>query len=504
MISEIKAGAILNYINIFLRIGIGAFLNPFILYHLGKSEFGLYTIAGTIVSYIALMDFGLTASIGKFLSEYQANKDLKGEAHFLGNVTAIFSTVAIAILLIGGVIYFFLDNIFPNFTKSELSTYQTLYLLALCNTAFCFPLNAMGGVLTSRSKFIIPGVVRTGLSLLNVIGTILVLILGYKSIALLSVNIITGIAGLAINTVYAFSFLGVRLSWNGWDLPLCKKVYAFSGWVFVAYLSGVLNWGTGGFILGMTCTPEDIAVFSFGMAIFSYYYTFSSSIPSLFTARIVKMVVSKSDSKELTLLMSQVSRVLISLLLLMLSGIILFGQEFLHLWVGESLKERTNESWLVAVVLCSGATISLTQGVGGQIIQAKNLVKDNARVQIIIALSCSILAYYLSISYGALAIAASTALSYIIGQVFYTNWIYHKKAGINLTLYYSTILKKLLLSLIFPITAGIMLNLSISDSTWFTLISKIVTMSIIHILSFYFLYLNENERHSYLLCIFQK
>lgn len=504
MVSEIKAGSLLNYVNIFLRIGIGLFLSPFILSHLGESEYGLYTIAGTIVGYIALMDFGLTASTGRFLSEYQAKKDIKGEAHFLGNITAIFSLIAIGIMSCGIVIFFFLDKIFPNFTPSEMSIYKVLYLLALANTACCFPLNAMGGILTSRTKFFIPGLARTALSLLNVTGTFLCLTMGYKSIALLSVNVITGVSGLIFNAIYAFGYLKVRMTWNGWDWALCRKVYAFSSWVFVSYLSGVLNWGSGSFILGMTCTPTDIAIFSFGMALFSYYFTFSSAIPGLFTARIVQMVTNNASKKEITLLMSQVSRVLTCILFLLFTGIILFGQEFLELWVGDTLQEQTIESWYVAVILCSGATLPLIQSIGNQVLQAMNLVKENARIQILIAATCVVLGYLASQEYGVIAVASATACSYVIGQVFYLNWVYKKKAGIILSLYFTEVFSKLPLVILFPLSAYFLTNHFIQDSSWEVFFCKISIYIIVYIPAFCFLYLRREERVSYCPILFRK
>lgn len=52
--NEIKAGAAVNYLNLIVRIGIGFLLSPFILYHLGVGEYGVYTIAGAIVGWLAM------------------------------------------------------------------------------------------------------------------------------------------------------------------------------------------------------------------------------------------------------------------------------------------------------------------------------------------------------------------------------------------------------------------------------------------------------------------
>ena len=118
--SEIKAGAVLNYISLFLRLGVSFFLSPYILICLGPSEYGVYTIAGSIIGWLALCDFGLTLSTTKFISEYQARGDTEGEAHYLGNIAALFSVIGLFVLVVGLCLFPFLGDFFPKFTKCYL------------------------------------------------------------------------------------------------------------------------------------------------------------------------------------------------------------------------------------------------------------------------------------------------------------------------------------------------------------------------------------------------
>ena len=113
MKSEIRSGAFLNYANLLLRMGVDFFLIPLLLLCLGKSEFAIYTLAGVVVSRLALCDFGLTASATRFLSEYRARGDAAGEAHFLGNLLALFSLIGLLVLVLGLAFYPFLGMNIP-------------------------------------------------------------------------------------------------------------------------------------------------------------------------------------------------------------------------------------------------------------------------------------------------------------------------------------------------------------------------------------------------------
>lgn len=429
--SEIKTGAVLNYISLFVKLGIGFFLSPFILESLGKSEFGIYSIAGTIIGWLALCDFGLTASTTKFLCEYQAKGDKEGEAHYLGNVAALFSIVGGVVLVAGLCVYPFLGNIFPKFSESELKLYRILYLMTLLNTSIMFPFRALGGIASSRQKYKVPGMVALGLSLCTTASTVALLLLGYKSIALCAAGIFFGVLNLAWGVFYSFVCLKARISWKGWDFPLCKSLFAFSFWMFLDQLIGIFNWGCGTTIMGMTQGAAQIAAYVYGLHLMQYYFMASNCIAGLFLPKVVKLVNKQVDKEELTDLWIKVARVHVLILGLMLSGLVIFGRQFLALWVGRTLGAATYESWLVALLLIGTITVPLVQCLGWQILQAYNAIRFRVKVLLFIAAGNLVLGYVLSIHYGAVGLAAGTALSFILGQWIFMNLLYRYKIGLN-------------------------------------------------------------------------
>ena len=429
--TEIKAGAILNYTSMFIRLGVGFLLSPFILECLGKSEFGVYSIAGSIISWLALCDFGLSASTTKFVCEYQARGDREGEAHYLGNIAALFAVIGSVVLVSGLCIYPFLNQIFPKFTAEEMQLCRILYLMSLFNTAIMFPARSLGGITTARQKYKVPGVVGLLFSVLTIASTVAVLLLGYKSIVLCAASITWGVIGLLWNVYYSFVTLKARMTWNGWDFPLCKSMFAFSFWMFLDQLIGIFNWGCGNAIIGMTQGASQVAVYSYGLALMHYYFTASNCISGLFLPRVVSMVNGNVDKEILTDLWIKVARVHVIILGLLLSGLLIFGRQFLHLWIGRTLGEETVLSWWVAVLLISTITVPLVQCLGWQILQACNAIKFRVKILVFIAGVNLLLGYFLSLYYGAIGLAAGTAVSFIMGQWVFMNLLYRYKIGLN-------------------------------------------------------------------------
>ena len=97
--SQLKKGAFLNYATIFLTNVVGLLLTPFILNHLGKEEYGVYTTIGALVGTISVLDLGLNNTIVRFVAKYQAEKDKKGEENFLATTMIIYFCISLLSLI---------------------------------------------------------------------------------------------------------------------------------------------------------------------------------------------------------------------------------------------------------------------------------------------------------------------------------------------------------------------------------------------------------------------
>ena len=68
---QIKYGAILSYLGIFAYILIGLLYTPWMIDIIGKDDYGLYTLAYSVIS-LFVFDFGLSAAVQRFIAKYLA------------------------------------------------------------------------------------------------------------------------------------------------------------------------------------------------------------------------------------------------------------------------------------------------------------------------------------------------------------------------------------------------------------------------------------------------
>ena len=78
-----KLGIFLSYLNIALQAVIGFLYVPILLHYIGKSEYGLYQLMGSLIAYFSIMDFGLSAAVIRFYAKYKALKDSIGMENIL-------------------------------------------------------------------------------------------------------------------------------------------------------------------------------------------------------------------------------------------------------------------------------------------------------------------------------------------------------------------------------------------------------------------------------------
>ena len=75
MKNQLKAGVILSYISTVITIAIQLIYMPVMIRLLGKSEYGLYSLVSSVVSYLSLFSLGFTGAYVRFFAKSCNNKE---------------------------------------------------------------------------------------------------------------------------------------------------------------------------------------------------------------------------------------------------------------------------------------------------------------------------------------------------------------------------------------------------------------------------------------------
>ena len=177
--SQLKIGALLSYVVLALQNLVGLVYTPFMLRMMGKSEYGLYSIAASIVAYLTVLDLGFGNAIVRYTAKYRAEGKQEEQHKMFGMFFLLYCLIGIVVLIAGGVLYLNAGKIFDaSMTVSELSRTKVILALMVANLAITFPFSLFGSIITAYEQFVFQKVLNIVRIVLNTATMIVLLYLG--------------------------------------------------------------------------------------------------------------------------------------------------------------------------------------------------------------------------------------------------------------------------------------------------------------------------------------
>ena len=489
--SQLKKGALLSYSNILLTNIIGLVLTPYIIRKLGDSEYGLFTLIGSFVGYLALMNLGINNAVIRFVAKYKAQNDREGEKIFLSTTMWVYFCISFVLVCLGMVAYFNFENIFSDsLTSEEMVKGKIMFLLFVFNLSFTIPGGSFQGICEGYERFIFPRLLSIVRYVLRSVTIFAVLMYGGKAISIVVVDTIFSFLAILITALYVFKNIGIKVSLYGFDKSMVKEIFAYSLWVFLFGIVYKFQWNAGQVVLGINTDTVTVAIYGVGILLGSYYGAFSGGINSVLIPRATQMVVKRSDGLTLTKAMIKVGRLNTFILFFILSGFILFGKAFIFLWVGETYLL----SWYIAIMIMLVMTMPLIQAFGNSILEARKKNRYKSILSIVTVGTAVIIGFFLSKDYGIFGIAIPLISAMGINSII-MNFYYKKIFDFKILFFFSK-------AVIIPF--GIFLVLTtvtyfllkyVEIQNWFTLLLGIVIYTFISLTAVFFIAMNDYEKN---------
>jgi len=487
--NQIAKGALISYVAIFLNIVITFFYTPWIITQIGISDYGLYSLIGSFLTYF-VVDFGLSGSITRYLAKYRAEGENKKIQNMLGLTMKVYLVIDTFIILVLTVCYFFLKEIFTGLTVDEVEKLKVLYIIAGTFSVLTFAFRPMDGAMMAFEYFVKNKV----LDMVQKFATIfLIIIILMINGGVYELVFITGFVGFIVSLIkyHVFRRLsGVKPNIRYFDYMEMKMLCIFSMWVFVLGIAQQFRLTMMPTVLGVMSNSTEISIFALGMTIEAMVYTVSSALNGLFLPKVTRMVRNSKDRREVSELMIRVGRLQLFIIMLILSGFWLIGDSFINLWVGTGFRNT------YYVVLCLTATniISLTQHIAVDVVYAENKVKIIATFSIITSSLCLALSFVLSPIYGSIGCAIAFIIAMSTNLVL-TNLFYRYSLNLQIGHFFQECHLKILPTLFLILFVFIGIKSSVVIDNWSSLFLLGSAYVAIYMIVSYFILFNEEERN---------
>lgn len=489
-INQLKTGVVLSYVQMALGMVISIIYTPFMLRYLGQSEYGLYNISSSVIAYLSVLNFGFGSAYIRYYSKYKYAGDEKGVRSLNGLFMTVFCGLGLLALICGLSLAFNVKALFgTGLSADELETIKILMLIMAFNMALSFPASVLVSFITANEQFVFQKLVNMIKTVFSPFVTLLVLFAGFRSIGMTLVVTAFSLLTDTINFLYCRKRLKMRFQFTDLDFGLFKEIAGFSGFIAINMIVDEVNWNVDKFLLGRFQGSIATAVYGVAATLNSYYRNISTSITSVFTPRIHKIINSDLGNRNISVLFTKVGRIQFMLLTLIWTGFIFFGKRFIDIWSGKAYAE----AYYIVLMLIIPVTFSLIQGLGIEIQRAKNMHKFRSKAYGIMAIINVGVSIPLCIRYGGVGVAAGTAISIIIGNILIMNWYYYKRIGLDIPRFWMEILK-IVRGVIIPAVFGILITrYTVFCPIWEYLL-MIAAYTVVYSVSIYYCSMNSYER----------
>ena len=321
---------------------------------LASKGYGIYALLTSLVGYYGLLDLGLGQGVIKFVSEYSAKKDLQGIGKSINTalcVQILLGFCGSVILVLFATPLLHLLKVSPAFWNDALAG------LYACTVGFF--LTMISGTLSSA----LMGLQRYDLTskvniIMNIVLTAAITILALMGYRLKEVVYMTVFCSAITLCIFYFIVKNELPEWKlstfAFERAFFRKMFNFSGYMFVSKVSGLFNNYIVRFIISAILGPAVLTFFVVPMKVITALGGFMNNIASVFFpfASELKAVDQRERLRNVYI---KASKYIVTFAFPAYLLFFFFSKEILKMWMGADFAEQ---GWKVMGILSAAYFLS--------------------------------------------------------------------------------------------------------------------------------------------------
>ncbi len=485
-------GAILSYVFTGLNLLVNFIYAPVLLKYLGKSEYGLYQMVASFFAYITIFETSISSGVLRYYCNAKAKNDTEAMENVLSISRHIYRIICVILVFVGAVLIVG----YIAFYRSSLSDAElresVFMLMALIVNMVVSMLNSVYiATITGNERFVFAQSLRIIIQIVQPLICCIVAIRYPYALTIVVGQLIVNMIAATVRRIYAKKSIGIRIIQHKRDPVLSKAILIFASSLLISSIADQIFWKADHIIIGKIYNTALVAIYSIGGQIYTSYQHVGTSITMVFYPQISNLYQEDDALKKISKLFIKVGRIVFYILLIVLSGFIIFGREFLGYWVGSDY----NDAYYVALFVMIPFTIDLVQNIGLSILQVMNKYSFRAKMYFVAAVlnivSTIILAKHLGIKGAAL----STGISMLITSGFILNG-YYMKIGLDVKGFWINIISiliRVLPLIIFAYALNLLWLENVLNGV-IGLVIRILLYSVVYLVLIYTLVMNQDEK----------
>lgn len=486
-----KLGVLASYAYSLTQIVVNLLYVPLLLTGIGKAEYGLYQMVGSIIAYLNVINSTLSAGATRYYSKYYVLGDQDGMANVLGILKRIYrkAYVVVCVGTIGLVVV--LRVVYASSLSEWEITESGLMVVVLAINLIVTMSNTLSiAVINAHEDFAFLKLSMLGATVLQPLFVLLTIKFFPCALTVSVVQLFTNTLCRILQHWYAKRKLGMDTQLRSYDKELERGLLAFSGAVVLALVADQIFWKTNQLILGYMYGTTVVAVYSVGAQVVNAYIPLGLAISSVFLPKVSELWYRGRDLGAISDLFLRISRIALFPLLAVLIGFIVFGRTFVELWAGPGF----DEAYWVAVIILVPFTVDIMQNIGLTILQVMNKYGFRARMYILAAIANVVGTVLLAPRLGCVGASISSAVAILVSSGVILNWYYARRIGLGMARYWKNIIREALPLAALGLVTALVWSAVPHGVSWVSLVAAVMVYAVSYVFVAYCLSADDYER----------
>ena len=333
--SRVLLNVVSNWSGQIFLIGLGFFLAPFVVRHLGDSAYGVWTLTRSLAGYMALLDLGVRGAVTRYVARFFSRSDHEAASRTAASAAAIFLVIALLAAVVSSLLALLvIDHVD---IPSEYRVAAAIVLvLAGVNVGVTLMAGVYSGIVAGLQRFEVLNTIEIAAAGVNGAAVFLALRSGQGILTMAAIQLTVSVCRLlALALLCRRLYPELRIRPRLANSESARTIFSFSVFSFVMQVSGNLIYYCDAAVIGAFLPISLLTFFSIGGTLVDYTRTLVSAVSQATSPLASAIDAQRGQARLQTLLLNSATFSSIVVLPIAVTFLIR-GESFIALWMGPS------------------------------------------------------------------------------------------------------------------------------------------------------------------------
>jgi len=410
-VRKLATGSALRAANLIATALVSILIMPLVVHALGDRMYGVWTLVATIVGYYGTLNVGLEPAINRYMARALGANDQEDCNRIFNTALWLLSVLGAVLLAVTGILAFLAHRLAKN--PEDATVLWKLLVIIGAYTALLFPTRVLSGALEAQLRFDRTAIIDLLSLSLRTVLLIVILLRGYKIVALALATVASGIPGIIL---YVY-FISKELPFLRLDLSYCtrdtaRRLFSFGIYSFAGSIADTIRFRVDALVVAFYVGLTAVTHYRIGSTLSQFFLEMMGALAGFFPA-----VFSRQDGagnyEGLKRTYFTATKVTTCIASFVGFGLIAWGRPFIQVWMGPAYLD----AYPVLVALTLGFSVMLSQTPSPQLLYGIAKHKYTALANSLEAVANLALSVALAKRYGMVGVAVGTLIPMVLSKL---------------------------------------------------------------------------------------